>query len=169
MRIRNAALYFRSELWPKHFFCLCSNNLNMIRYTECPTHSFQKGKCCPRAEKCPPFREGRGVNDTATDDVCDSDGQRHRSRCLFEAAKCRAEKIEGRSKALEERYCPAGALERTGGETERGGGQHGTERERAGNGLMWGTVSPLIRANFDIRNLELIGGYQILRKKYERR
>uniref|UniRef100_A0A914GTX2 Kazal-like domain-containing protein n=1 Tax=Globodera rostochiensis TaxID=31243 RepID=A0A914GTX2_GLORO len=91
------------------------------------TFAYQ-GKCCPSEAQCPPPPPSSKRLPNLLNGVCDSNGRRHRSRCLFEVAKCRAEKIERQPKPLEERYCPLEELRRGAAETtEEWGGGEGTE------------------------------------------
>uniref|UniRef100_A0A183CHC5 Kazal-like domain-containing protein n=1 Tax=Globodera pallida TaxID=36090 RepID=A0A183CHC5_GLOPA len=91
------------------------------------TFAYQ-GKCCPSEAQCPSLPPPSKRLPNLLNDVCDSNGRRHRSRCLFEVAKCRAEKIDRQSKPLEERYCPLEELRKGAAETtEEWGGGEGTE------------------------------------------
>ncbi|KAL3119172.1 hypothetical protein niasHT_003955 [Heterodera trifolii] len=86
--------------------CVVQTNLG---YNVTFTH---EGKCCPTEAKCPPAKMPRN----SLEEVCDSNGRRHQSRCQFEVAKCRAKKVERETKPLEERYCPSEELGKGGRE-----------------------------------------------------
>ncbi|KAL3097016.1 hypothetical protein niasHS_002732 [Heterodera schachtii] len=109
--------------------CVVQTNLG---YNVTFTH---EGKCCPTEAKCPPAK----MPSNSLEEVCDSNGRRHQSRCQFEVAKCRAKKVERETKPLEERYCPSEELGKGGREgkceeEEKTEGRGGEEKRGDGTG-----------------------------------